>query len=220
MPIRVALHHKTEYHYDRLVGIYPQTVRLRPAPHCRTPITSYSLKVLPEKQFVNWQQDPHGNFLARFVFPEKSRELSIEVDLVAEMTVVNPFDFFLEPSAETFPFGYDPLLAEELRPFLATAPLGPLHAELLAGIDRSRIRSVDFLVMLNGLLHDRIKYVIRMDPGVQTCEETLRSNSGSCRDTGMAAGCKRCENLPGLAAIRSSGYLIQSGGRHQIARQA
>src|ERR1700689_4106366 len=107
MPIRVGLNHKTEYHYDRPVAIFPQTVRLRPAPHCRTPILSYSQKVLPEKQFVNWQQDPHGNFLARYVFPDKARELSIEVDLVAEMTVVNPFDFFLEPSAETFPFDYD-----------------------------------------------------------------------------------------------------------------
>jgi uncharacterized protein (DUF2126 family)/transglutaminase-like putative cysteine protease len=207
MPIRVALHHKTEYHYDRPIAIFPQTVRLRPAPHCRTPILSYSLKVLPKKQFVNWQQDPHGNFLARFVFPEKSQELSIEVDLVAEMTVVNPFDFFLEPSAETFPFTYDPLLAEELKPFLAVAPLGSHLAELLSGIDRSRVRSVDFLVTLNCLLHDRIKYVIRMDPGVQTCEETLRRNSGSCRDTAWLL-VQTLRNL-GLAARFVSGYLIQ-----------
>ena len=207
MPIRVALNHKTEYHYDRPVAIFPQTVRLRPAPHCRTPILSYSLKVQPEKQFVNWQQDPHGNFLARFVFPDKSQKLSIEVDLVAEMTVVNPFDFFLEPSAETFPFGYDPVLAEELKPFLATTPLGPHHTALLASIDRTKTRSVDFLVMLNNLLHDRIKYVIRMDPGVQTCEETLGLNSGSCRDTAWLL-VQTLRNL-GLAARFVSGYLIQ-----------
>ncbi len=207
MPIRVALNHKTEYRYDRPVSIFPQTVRLRPAPHCRTPIISYSQKVLPAKQFVNWQQDPHGNFLARYVFPDKARELSIEVDLVAEMTVVNPFDFFLEPSAETFPFAYDPLLAEELRPFLALAPLGPHHAELLAGIDRTKIRSVDFLVMLNSLLHDRIKYVIRMDPGVQSCEDTLRLSSGSCRDTAWLL-VQTLRHL-GLAARFVSGYLIQ-----------
>ena len=207
MAIRVALHHKTEYLYDHPVAIFPQTVRLRPAPHCRTPILSYSLKVLPQKQFVNWQQDPHGNFLARFVFPEKSREFSIEVDLIAEMTVVNPFDFFLELSAETFPFAYDPVLAEELKPFLAVGPLGTLHAELLTGIDRSKMPAVDFLVMLNGMLHERIKYVIRMDPGVQTCEETLRSNSGSCRDTAWLL-VQTLRNL-GLAARFVSGYLIQ-----------
>ena len=163
--------------------------------------------MLPAKQFVNWQQDPHGNFLARYVFPDKARELSIEVDLIAEMTVINPFDFFLEPSAETFPFGYDPLLAEELRSFLAVAPLGPHHAELLAEIDRTKIRSVDFLVMLNGLLHDRIKYVIRMDPGVQSCEETVRLGSGSCRDTAWLL-VQTLRNL-GLAARFVSGYLIQ-----------
>ena len=162
----------------------------------------------PEKQFVNWQQDPHGNFLARFVFPEKAREFSIEVDLVAEMTVVNPFDFFLEPC------GRD--VSVQLRSDVgrgAEAVFGRVAARpacmpsCLAGIDRTKIRSVDFLVMLNGLLHDRIKYVIRMDPGVQSCEETLRLGSGSCRDTAWLL-VQTLRNL-GLAARFVSGYLIQ-----------
>src|SRR5476649_2549259 len=110
MAIRVALNHKTEYHYDRLVTLLPQVVRLRPAPHCRTPIVSYSLKVTPKQHFLNWQQDPQSNYLARFVFPEPTREFLIEVDLVAEMAIINPFDFFLEKGAETFPFGYEPAL--------------------------------------------------------------------------------------------------------------
>src|SRR5271167_3109011 len=112
MAIHIALNHKTHYRYDRPVMLGPQTIRLRPAPHCRTPILSYSLKVLPKQHFINWQQDPQGNFLARFVFPEKTREYAIEVDLVAEMTVINPFAFFLEPAAEKFPFRYEPWLAE------------------------------------------------------------------------------------------------------------
>src|SRR5262245_25262265 len=146
MAIRVALNHKTVYSYDRLVSIGPQIVRLRPAPHCRTPVHSYSLKVRPEEHFFNWQQDPHGNFLARYVFEKPARELSIEVELIAEMTVINPFDFFVEESANEFPFAYDPWLVNELQPFLETIEPGPQFAALLAGIDRSPVKTVDMLV--------------------------------------------------------------------------
>src|SRR4051794_27379307 len=116
MSIHVALNHVTHYRYDRLINVGPQVVRLRPAPHSRTRILSYSMRVEPAQHFINWQQDPQSNYLARLVFPEKTRELRIEVDLVAEMAVLNPFDFFLEPSAETFPFTYERDLAVELAP--------------------------------------------------------------------------------------------------------
>src|SRR5882672_10295323 len=125
MAIHVALSHTTEYRYDRPVSLSPHVVRLRPAPHCRTPILSYSLRVVPPKHFINWQQDPHGNYLARLVFPDETRKLLIDVDLIAELSVFNPFDFFLEPSAETFPFAYGPELAQELAPYLERLPAGP-----------------------------------------------------------------------------------------------
>jgi len=207
MAIHVALSHRTRYRYDRSVSLSPHIVRLRPAPHCRTPILSYSLKLEPQTHFINWQQDPHGNYLARVVFPEKTRELFVAVDLVAELSVINPFDFFLEPSAEKFPFTYEPWLAKELAPFLEAAPAGPKVDELVRGIDRTPRGTVDFLVDLNQRLSKDIRYVIRLEFGVQTPEETLTLASGSCRDTSWLL-VQVLRNL-GLAARFVSGYLIQ-----------
>ncbi len=207
MAINVALTHKTHYRYDRRVSLGPQVVRLRPAPHCRTPILSYSLKVRPEKHFINWQQDPQSNYLARLVFPEPTTEFSVEVDLVAEMGVFNPFDFFLEPSAEEYPFSYEPVLARELRPYLELEPAGPRLTELLARVPRARTRTIDFLVGLNQLVKDEIGYVIRLEPGVQTCEETLHLLTGSCRDSAWLL-VELMRHL-GLASRFVSGYLIQ-----------
>src|SRR4051812_1951678 len=205
--IFVALHHVTHYKYDRPIDIGPQTVRLRPAPHTRTPILSYSLKVTPTNHFVNWQQDPQGNWLARFVFPEKANELKIEVDFSAQMTVVNPFDFFVEPYATAFPFQYTDDLKTELAPYLATAEQGPLLAAYLKDIPRSADSTVNFLVDLNAQLQKKIGYVIRMEPGIQTPEETLASGSGSCRDSAWLL-IQIFRHL-GLAARFVSGYLIQ-----------
>jgi transglutaminase-like putative cysteine protease len=147
--IHVALNHVTSYRYDRRVGLSPQVIRLRPAPHCRTPILSYSLRVEPAAHFINWQQDPFSNYLARVVFPEKAEQLAVTVDLVAEMAVYNPFDFFLEPAAEVFPFAYEPALRRDLQPYLARGEPTPRLRELLASIDVREQRSVDFLVRLN-----------------------------------------------------------------------
>ncbi len=207
MSIRVALHHRTTYRYDRPVGLAAQLVRLRPAPHCRTPILSYSLTVHPDDHFVNWQQDPHGNFLARLVFPEKVNELQLEVDLIAEMTVVNPFDFFVEESAEHFPFRYEDWLEKELAPFLEPEATGPLFTKYLAGVEREAPNTVLFLVALNQRLSEDIDYLVRLEPGVQTPEETLSLGSGSCRDTGWLL-VQILRNL-GLAARFVSGYLVQ-----------
>src|SRR5271169_1497452 len=149
MPIRVALHHRTVYHYDRLVTLSPQTIRLRPAPHCRTPITAYSLKIEPKPHFLNWQQDPQSNYLARAVFPQPVSYFSVDVDLIAEMTVINPFDFFLEPYAENFPFCYELALERELAPFRQTRLPGPKVAAHLKTVNMTERRTIDFLVDLN-----------------------------------------------------------------------
>ena len=207
MSIRVALNHTTRYSYDKRVALGPQLVRLRPAPHSRTPVTSFSINVEPDEHFVNWQQDPHGNYLARFVFPKQTNRLTIKVDLIADMTVINPFDFFVEEAAERFPFEYDDWLQKDLRPFLETLSFGPLGTKFLADIDRSSRNTVDFLVELNRQLQSEIGYLIRMEPGVQTPEETLSRRSGSCRDSAWLL-VQLLRHL-GLAARFVSGYLIQ-----------
>lgn len=205
--IRVALNHKSIYEYDRHVELAPQLVRLRPAPHCRTPICSYSLHVTPENHFVNWLQDPHSNYQARLIFHEKTPLLQVEVDLIAEMTVINPFNFFLEPDAMEYPFRYESSLAKDLQPFLDTTAPGPRLSALIGSIDKSRNKTIDFLVDINQRLQEKIKYVIRLEHGVQSPEETLSLASGSCRDSAWLM-VHLLRHL-GLASRFVSGYLIQ-----------
>ncbi len=207
MSIQAAIYHLTHYRYDRPVTLGPQTIRLQPAPHSRTRVLSHSLKVSPAGHFVNLQQDPYGNHQARFVFPEPVTELKIEVDLVADMAVYNPFDFFVEPEAEEWPFDYPEIIRDDLSIYLAREPAGPALTGFLASIDRSQANTVDFIVALNARLQREIGYIIRMEPGVQAPDETLNSAKGSCRDTGWLL--VQIFRHLGLAARFVSGYLIQ-----------
>ncbi len=233
MAIRIALHHRTEYHFDRSVALSPHLIRLRPAPHTRTPVYQYSLKVEPEEHFINWMQDPFGNFVGRFVFPEKARKLVIDVNLVADMVTINPFDFFVEEYAEFFPFDYEAQLRTELAPYFEIKEDGPLLKKLLdemaeaeLGItatkaylanlhkddenDEGEVSNphiVYYLVELNQFLQQHIDYTIRMEPGIQTCEETLDKQLGSCRDSGWLL--VQILRHMGLAARFVSGYLVQ-----------
>ncbi|MFT4196368.1 MAG: transglutaminase family protein [Pseudoxanthomonas sp.] len=207
MAIHAAIYHRTHYLYDKPVRLSPQVIRLRPAPHSRTPVLSHSLKVSPAKHFVNLQQDPYGNFLARFVFPEPVTELKIEVDLVADMTVYNPFDFFVEEQAEQWPFAYPDELREDLEIYRRAEPAGPLLQAFLDGIDKTPRNTVDFVVALNASIQQHTRYLIRLEAGVQSPEETLRLGSGSCRDSSWLL-VNALRHL-GLAARFVSGYLIQ-----------
>ena len=217
MSIHVALNHVTHYKYDRPIHLGPQVVRLRPAPHSRTRILSYSMRVEPTTHFVNWQQDPQSNYLARLVFPKVTTFFRVEVDLVAEMAVLNPFDFFLEPSAENFPFRYEPELAGRARALPAEGTGDAEFVEYLSSIDVGERPTIDFLVALNQRLQKDIAYLIRMEPGVQTPEQTLVNGSGSCRDSGWLL-VQLLRHL-GLAARFVSGYLIQLKRRREVARR-
>nr|MBX2886538.1 transglutaminase family protein [Granulosicoccus sp.] len=207
MSIKVALDHTTTYTYDTPVILSPHIIRLKPAAHCRTPILSYSLTVAPKEHFINWQQDPYGNYLARLVFQEPCEELSVTVDLVAQLDIINPFDFFVEDSAENFPFEYDELTSSELTPYLQTSPAGPLLQKWLKSNRPARQNINDALVSINQALQRDIAYRVRMEPGVQSPEETLKTQSGSCRDSSwlLVEILRHC----GLAARFVSGYLVQ-----------
>ncbi len=207
MTIRTAINHVTEYHFDRLVNLSPHQIRLRPAPHSRTHIHGYSLKIEPEEHFINWQQDPFGNYIARLVFPEKTKTLRIEVEVIADMTVINPFDFFVEEYAEHYPFKYEDSLKKELQPYLEIREEGPLLKDWLESVARKKTPINDFLVQINQRLQQDIGYGIRLEPGVQTCEETLQLKKGSCRDTSWLL-VQILRHL-GLAARFTSGYLVQ-----------
>ena len=207
MTIRVALQHKTHYKFDKRVNLSAHSIRLRPAPHSRTHIHSYSLKISPEKHFINWQQDAFGNYLARIVFPEKTDHLSVDVEVIADMTSINPFDFFVEDYAEHFPFQYSRQVKKELTPYLAKRRASPLFKELLNSISLEKREMNDFLVEVNQLIYDKIDYCLRMEPGVQTPEKTLKLGSGSCRDSAWLLA-QLFRHL-GIASRFASGYLVQ-----------
>jgi uncharacterized protein (DUF2126 family)/transglutaminase-like putative cysteine protease len=207
MSIQAALRHVTRYRYDRPITLGAQTIRLRPAPHCRAKVAAYALKVEPELHFLNWQQDPQSNWLARVVVPEKTDHFTVSIDLTVDMEVINPFDFFLEPEAEQFPFAYSAELKAELEPYLRPLPGGPAFNRYLAGLSRESKQTTTFIFDLNAKLAKDIGYLIRMEPGIQTPEDTLCKASGSCRDSAWLM--VQLLRHMGLAARFTSGYLIQ-----------
>lgn len=207
MPTLVALRHHTAYSYDRPAALGPQTVRLRPMPSPRTPVLSYGLAIRPEAHVRHWHQDPQGNFLARVFVPEPTARFELMVELTAGLAETDPFDFVLDPEAATWPFRYPALLGQELAPCRTVEAVTPRLAGLLAGLPLAEQPSVDLLVALNRLVRDRVAYAARLEPGVQTPEQTLARGSGSCRDVAWLL--VRAARGLGFAARFVSGYLIQ-----------
>ena len=208
---RVALEHRTAYRYDRPVLLSPHLLRLRPAPQCRTPVLDYSLTVVPPRHVLHWQQDPFGNHVARVVFPDRTNELVVDVRLVADLVELNPFDFFVDDWARTFPFSYDAALARDLAPYLHRDEPGPLLEAWLtsvaptAGVDD--VPTVEYLSALTKRVFSAVAYTTRLEAGVQTPDETLEKASGSCRDSALLLA-QALRHL-GLAARFVSGYLVQ-----------
>ncbi|HYP13664.1 MAG TPA: transglutaminase family protein, partial [Bryobacteraceae bacterium] len=207
MPLQVALTHRTHYKYDQPVALGPQVVRLRPAAHSRTPVRSYALKIAPAKHVIHWQQDPHGNQLARVLIPDNTTEFGIEVDFIAELSTLNPFDFFLEPGTEEYPFEYPPELAKDLEPYRSIDASSPLLRAFMSEISGAKRGTVGFLVDLNSRVKSAVNYLTRLEHGVQSCEDTLRIGTGSCRDSAWLL--VQVFRQLGFAARFVSGYLIQ-----------
>lgn len=207
MPVRVAIHHHTQYDYDRVVSLSPHLIRLRPVAHSRAVIESYTLTIKPDNHVVHWQQDPFGNFIARVDFWEPMEMMSIDIDIVALLVPTNPFDFFLDTYAVSFPFDYEPQLKKDLAPYLEVDEQGPRLTQWLQTIDQTSQGTIDFLIMLNQRIFQDIAYTTRMEPGVQTPDETLDLAIGSCRDSGWLL--VQTLRQFGLAARFVSGYLAQ-----------
>ncbi len=208
MSIHVALLHHTRYTYDRPILLSPQVIRLRPAAHSRTPVLAYSLKISPDLHFINWQQDPFGNYLARVVFPERVHEFDVSVEVIADLTTINPFDFFLEKDAETVPFVYPEATRRDLLPYLEKTDDGPRLRAFVATLPKpENSGTVNWLVALNQSINRAVAYTIRLEAGVQSCEETLGKGSGSCRDSAWLLA--QCLRHFGYASRFVSGYLVQ-----------
>lgn len=207
MSLKVVISHKTHYKYDKAISLSPHIIRLRPAPHSRTPIEAYSLNIKPDNHFLNWQQDPFGNYQARVVFPEKTKEFFIDVEIIADLITLNPFDFFVEESATNFPFEYKKELKKELKPYLKINEDGKLLKEFVKSIDKSEKPIIDFLVEVNQKINNYVNYTVRLETGVQTCKTTLEKELGSCRDSAWLF-VQVLRHL-GLAARFVSGYLVQ-----------
>lgn len=207
MALKVVISHKTEYHYDRPISLSPHIIRLRPAPHSRTPIEAYSLKIKPENHFINWQQDPFGNYLARLVFPEKTKEFTIDVEIIADLITINPFDFFVDEYSKDYPFTYKSELLKELQPYLEIEEKSKLLDEFVKSIDKTPKSIINFLVEVNQKIYQHLNYTVRLEPGVQSAKETLEKKLGSCRD--FAWLFVQVLRELGLAARFVSGYIVQ-----------
>ncbi|MCG3716480.1 transglutaminase family protein, partial [Aliarcobacter butzleri] len=207
MALKVVISHKTHYKYDRKISLSPHIIRLRPAPHSRTPIEAYSLKIKPDNHFINWQQDPFGNYLARLVFPEKTDEFCVDVEIIADMITINPFDFFVEDSAKNYPFEYKKDLQEELKPYLKIDEKNKILNDFVDSIDKKEKSIIDFLVEVNQKINSYLDYTVRLEPGVQSCKTTLEKKLGSCRD--FAWLFVQVLRHLGLASRFVSGYLVQ-----------
>lgn len=223
MTTRVALEHRTTYRFGEPVHLFPHAVRLRPAPHSRTAISGYDLRVEPSGHVLRWHQDPFGGWVAQVVFTETATQLEVTVSLVADLEPVNPFDFYVDDYASTAPFAYPTTLRDDLAAYLRPVDDGPrgsgLSPKSTAWVESTIARAlggeggeptlpvVELLVRLNRAVREQVAYSTRMEPGTQTPADTLDRAVGSCRDSSwlLVAVLRHA----GLAARFASGYLLQ-----------
>ncbi|MGI9212205.1 MAG: transglutaminase family protein, partial [Methylococcaceae bacterium] len=220
MSTLVALLHHIEQTYGSRRTVPTHWLRVRPAPHTRPDITAYTIKVTSEPHFLNWVRDPFENYIARLDLPEPVASLGLTVELLADLTPINPFDFLTEPEAAHYPFDYSEQTRKELAPYLNMPPPGSRLTAWLKRLDRSPGYIVEVLSRINKTVHEQVKR-LGLDwspafPGMESStvggialEEVLISGGFSPWQAAWLLTLT-CRHL-GLAARFTSGYRIFLG---------
>ena len=203
---RIALRHRLDYRFDRPVRLSTHWLRLCPAPGTRANITAYTLRVGPRTHFLNWLRDPFENHLARLDLPEPVRHFTLDLEILAELQPVNPFDFLTEPYAANHPFDYPEQLARDLAPYLLQPATGPATRAWLAALDRTETPTIERLTALNQCVGETLAAADVDTPGSVDTDAVLAAGTGSPRALAwlLTVALRHC----GIAARLVSGYRL------------
>lgn len=196
--MRYKIRHSTWYEYSRPVFIEPHLIRLCPRTDPAQNLLSYQVLVEPEPAGLGNGLDAENNPFHLIWLNDLTDRLQITAAFTVETTKTNPFDSFLT-SGDALPIALSACERAVLGPYLdyfaltGSAELGLLEAFCDKAMSRSGGKVLAFLNQLNSDLFTTIDKTVRLEPGLQTVGETLRSSSGACRDTAVVflAACRK-----------------------------
>jgi len=185
------IRHVTRYRYARPVRFGEHRMMLRPREDPDQKLLFERLTITPEPLGIELRRDGHGNFVAVARFDSACGELCFDSEIVVGRHV-----------APALP----PPLAG-LRPFPIDVMAGDADPASWARRFLGRRESPGFrtVAAMNAHIHRAFAYRRRLEPGVQSPEETLALRSGACRDFAVLLGAGAREL--GLRARFVSGYV-------------
>ena len=209
MTVLFDIVHSTHYRYAQPVQLGEHRVLFRPRGSHDLRVLATDLVVTPEPVDVRLIQDVYSNSVAIIVPQSPATEFKVVATFEVEHVGTRALDLPLDAAAETYPFDYGAedriALGHYLAPYYDD-PTGELEAWARQFVrSDGPTGSRDLLVAMNQFIRDSMTYITRFDEGVQTPYETLRLQSGTCRDfaTLMIEAARRL----GYAARFVSGYL-------------